>query len=128
MKYKVVKEFGSAKKGDLLEEDETGLVSFYIEEGNMTRSMSLDYDTADYMCEEEYLLAIEDRSAQDKVSDTLELIDSLLNQYDKDAKDTMEKADRGEVQPCVRVEAETVYYNLNKVLNKIRESLTNLYK
>lgn len=125
MKYKVIKEFGSAKKGDVLEEDETGLVSFYVEEGNMTRSMSLDYDTADYMCEEEYLLAIEDRSAEDKVSNTLELIDSLLEQYDKDAKDTIDKADKGEVQPCVRVEAETVYYNLNKVLNKIKESLTN---
>lgn len=125
MKYKVIKEFGSAKKGDILEEDETGLVSFYVEEGNMTRSMSLDYDTADFMCEEEYLLAIEDRNAQDKVNDTIELIDSLLEQYDQDAKDTVEKANRGEVQPCVRVEAETVYYNLNKVLNKIKESLTN---
>lgn len=125
MKYKVIKEFGSAKKGDVLEEDETGLVSFYVEEGNMTRAMSLDYDTADFMCEEEYLLAIEDRSAQDKVNDTLELIDGLLEQYDKDAKDTIEKADKGEVQPCVRVEAETVYYNLNKVLNKIKDSLTN---
>lgn len=30
MKYKVVKEFGSAKKGDILAEDETGLVSFNI--------------------------------------------------------------------------------------------------
>lgn len=125
MKYKVIKEFGSAKKGDVLEEDETGLVSFYVEEGNITRAMSLDYDTADFMCEEEYLLAIEDRSAQDKVNDTLELIDGLLEQYDKDAKDTIEKADKGEVQPCVRVEAETVYYNLNKVLNKIKDSLTN---
>lgn len=28
MSYKVIKEFGSAKKGDVLAEDETGLVSF----------------------------------------------------------------------------------------------------
>lgn len=125
MKYKVIKEFGSAKKGDVLEEDETGLVSFYVEEDGMTRAMSLDYDTADYMCEEEYLLAIEDVTAEDKVNSTLELIDSLLEQYAEDAKDTIDRADRGEVQPCVRVEAETVYYNLNKVLNKIKDSLTN---
>lgn len=55
MSYKVIKEFGSAKKGDVLAEDETGLVSFNVSEDNYTRMMSLDYDTADYLCEEGYL-------------------------------------------------------------------------
>ena len=36
-----------------------------------------------------------------------------------------EKANKGEIQPCVKLEAETVYYNLNKVLNKIKDTLTN---
>lgn len=125
MKYKVVKEFGSAKKGDLLEEDASGFVSFTIKEGNTTRSMTLDYDAADTLCEEEYLLAIEDRSPEEKIIDTIELIDEMLKMYDEDAKDTVEKAEKGEIQPCVRVEAETVYYNLTKVLNKIKEALTN---
>ena len=35
------------------------------------------------------------------------------------------KADKGEVQPCVKVEAETVYYNLTKVLTRIKDELTN---
>lgn len=125
MKYKVVKEFGSAKKGDMLVEDEMGFVSFDITENGCTRMMSLDYDTADLLCEEEYLVAIEDRDNEAKIEDTVELIDSLLKMYADNAKETEEKANKGEIQPCVKVEAETVYYNLNKVLNKIKDTLTN---
>ena len=67
MSYKVIKEFGSAKKGDVLAEDETGLVSFNITEDNYTRMMSLDYDTADYLCEEGYLLSIDDETINAKI-------------------------------------------------------------
>lgn len=124
MSYKVIKEFGSAKKGDALAEDETGLVSFNIAEDNYTRMMSLDYDTADYLCEEGYLLSIDDESKYN-VDATLELIDDLLEKYESNLKETNERANKGEIQPCVKLEAETVYYNLNKVLNKIKDTLTN---
>lgn len=124
MNYKVIKEFGSAKKGDVLAEDETGLVSFNISEDNYTRMMSLDCDTADYLCEEGYLLSINDKSKYN-VDATLELIDDLLKKYESNLKETNEKANKGEIQPCVKLEAETVYYNLNKVLNKIKDTLTN---
>lgn len=124
MSYKVIKKFGSAKKGDVLAEDETGLVSFNIAEDNYTRMMSLDYDTADYLCEEGYLLSIDDESKYN-VDATLELIDDLLEKYESNLKETNERANKGEIQPCVKLEAETVYYNLNKVLNKIKDTLTN---
>lgn len=124
MSYKVIKEFGSAKKGDVLAEDETGLVSFNISEDNYTRMMSLDRDTADYLCEEGYLLSINDKSKYN-VDATLELIDDLLEKYKNNLKETDKKANKGEIQSCVRLEAETVYYNLNKVLNKIKDTLTN---
>lgn len=124
MNYKVIKEFGSAKKGDVLAEDETGLVSFNISEDNYTRMMSLDCDTADYLCEEGYLLSINDKSKYN-VDATLELIDDLLEKYKNNLKETDKKANKGEIQSCVRLEAETVYYNLNKVLNKIKDTLTN---
>lgn len=124
MNYKVIKEFGSAKKGDVLAEDETGLVSFNISEDNYTRMMSLDCDTADYLCEEGYLLSIDDKSKYN-VDATLELIDDLLEKYKNNLKETDKKANKGEIQSCVRLEAETVYYNLNKVLNKIKDTLTN---
>lgn len=37
----------------------------------------------------------------------------------------MKKQIKAKIQPCVKLEAETVYYNLNKVLNKIKDTLTN---
>ncbi len=123
MKYKVIKEFGSAKKGDMLVADETGLVSFNITEGSSNRAMSMDCDTADDLCERGYLIEIDE--TEDKISSTVELINSLLDTYELNMRETNEKADKGEIQPCVKLEAETVYYNLNKVLNKIKDTLVN---
>lgn len=123
MKYKVIKEFASAKKGDMLVMDETGLVSFNITEDSSSRAMSMDCDTADDLCEKGYLLELND--TEDKISSTVEFIDNLLDTYESNMRETLEKADKGEIQPCVKLEAETVYYNLNKVLNKIKDTLTN---
>lgn len=123
MKYKVIKEFGSAKKGDMLMMDETGLVSFNITEDSSSRSMSMDCDTADDLCEKGYLIEMDD--AEDKIADTVDLINDLLDTYERNMQETNERAKKGEIQPCVKLEAETVYYNLNKVLNKIKDTLTN---
>lgn len=123
MKYKVIKNFGSAKKGDVLEEDEMGLLSFQIEDNETYRSMALDPDTASFLSKEGVLLEIEEYDTSYKVDNTIKLIDDLLEKYDKDLKDTLEKAKNGDIQPCVRLEAETVYFNLTKVLNKIKNTL-----
>lgn len=136
MSYKVIKEFGSAKKGDVLESDNFGFVSFDVTEKSSrglieyTRAMTLDEDTADCMVEDGYLEKLEDECCCvacpcKKIEDTVELIDSLLEQYDEDHEEMLKKAEKGEIQPCVKLEAETVYYNLNKVLNKIKDTLTN---
>lgn len=122
MKYKVIKEFGSAKKGDILNDVDTqvGMISFYIEEDNSVRSMSLDYDTADMLCEEGYLEEISEHTAEDANTKALELIDTLLEQYRKDNDDMQKKVLNKEIQPCVGLESTTVYANLTKVLNKIK--------
>ena len=134
MEYKVVKEFGSAKKGDVLTVDECGFASFDITEKNgrseYTRAMTIDENTADDLVENGYLVELDDDCCCEdcpckKIEDTVELIDNLLGQYSKDHEDVLKKAEKGEVQPCVKVEAETVYYNLSKVLNKIKKELTN---
>lgn len=128
MKYKVIEDFGSAKKGDILDDEEyreLGLVSFYIEDGNRTRVMSMDYDTADFFVEEGKLEEIVEEKAANKVQLTLELVNTLLEQYESDYADVMNKYKEGKVQPCVKVEAETVYFNLTKVLNKVKDCLTN---
>lgn len=126
MSYKVIKEFGSAsaKKGDVLTDNGEGILTFSSTEDGYTRTIYLDYDTANFLCEEGYLLSIDDESEYN-VDATLELIDDLLEKYESNLKETNEKANKGEIQPCVKLEAETVYYNLNKVLNKIKDTLTN---
>ena len=85
---------------------------------------SVDRGTIISYDKEGYLLSIDDESKYN-VDATLELIDDLLEKYESNLKETNEKANKGEIQPCVKLEAETVYYNLNKVLNKIKDTLTN---
>lgn len=60
-----------------------------------------------------------------KINNTVKLIDTLINQYENDYKEVIENYEAGKVHPCVKVEAETVYYNLNKVLTKIKDTLKN---
>lgn len=85
------------------------------------RSMSISDDIADLYVEEGYLEEVEDN----KSTKVVDLIDNLVDQYDKDYKEVMDKYSEGKVPPCVKLEAETVYYNLTKVLNKIKEELIN---
>lgn len=125
MKYKVIKDFGSARKGDVLVEDEDGLLSFFIEDNGITRVMSMDFETANEFAEEGKLEEIVEDDAADKIESTVELIDTLLEKYESDYADVMAKYKEGKVQQCVKVEAETVYFNLTKVLNKVKECLTN---
>ena len=52
-----------------------------------------------------------------------EYIDILIDTYEKDHKDMLEAFENGDVQPCVKVEAETVYYNMIKILNSIKDKI-----
>ena len=94
-----------------------------VKDENGFRSAMLDERTAEDMYNEGILSA--GINPSDKVSKTVEFIDTLLDTYAKDYEEMKKKADKGEVQPCVKVEAETVYYNLTKVLTKIKDELTN---
>lgn len=125
MKYKVIKDFGSARKGDVLVEDEDGLLSFFIEDKGITRVMSMDCETAEEFASEGKLEEIVEPTSDDKIEAAIELIDILLEKYESDYADVMDKYNEGKVQPCVKVEAETVYFNLTKVLNKVKELLIN---
>jgi len=114
LKYKVIKDFGSARKGDVLVNSVEDPQVFTMECSNgdiegdnySYRSMSISDDIADLYVEEGYLEEVEDN----KSTKVVDLID---------------KYSEGKVPPCVKLEAETVYYNLTKVLNKIKEELIN---
>lgn len=128
--YKVIKEFASAQKGDMLTYNEdTNLYEFSmtIENDNekCSRYMCMDEETAEEFVESGNLLVIEDEdkgiSAIDKLCALSDLIDTLEAQYKKDHDDIVEAYNNQEIPTCVKVEADTVYFNMNQILKKVKE-------
>lgn len=125
MEYTFNKDFGFFKADDKLTwDEELNAFTMEVKEENSFRSAMIDEHTAKDLYSEGILsVGIEPRN--NKVNNAVELIDTLLDQYENDYKEVIENYEAGKVQPCVKVEAETVYYNLTKVLNKIKDTLAN---
>lgn len=128
--YKVIKEFASAQKGDMLTYNEdTNLYEFSMTTENdnekCSRYMCMDEETAEEFVESGNLLVIEDEdkeiSAIDKLCALSDLIDTLEAQYKKDHDDIVEASNNQEIPTCVKVEADTVYFNMNQILKKVKE-------
>lgn len=125
MEYTFKKDFGFFKANDVLTwNEDVDAFTMDVEEGNSFRSAMIDERTVEDL-RSEGLLVANTEPKNDKINTTIEFIDSLLKQYEDDYKEVTQKYKEGKVQPCVKVEAETVYFNLTKVLNKIKEELTN---
>ena len=124
MEYTFKKDFGFFKANDVLTWDEDlNAFTMDVKEDNSFRSAMIDDHTVEGLYEEGILTMVDPKN--NKIDATVEFIDSLLKQYEDDYEEVMQKYKEGKVQPCVKVEAETVYFNLTKVLNKVREELTN---
>ena len=124
MEYTFKKDFGFFKANDVLTWDEDlNAFTMDVKEDNGFRSAMIDANTAEDLYVEGLLTKVKPNI--DKISATVKFIDSLLKQYEDDYEEVMQKDKEGKIQPCVKVEAETVYFNLTKVLNKVREELTN---
>lgn len=135
MTYKVIKDFGNAKKGDLFKEVEGE--NIYIMEriegednvsdnGEHYMKSWVSMELSEEMVEAYYkagFLTKDEECNCSKLDSVKEYIDCLLSTYENDHKEMLEAFDNGEVQPCVKVEAETVYYNLMKVLNSIKDRI-----
>lgn len=125
MEYTFKKDFGFFKANDVLTwNEDIDAFTMDVEEGNSFRSAMIDERTVEDL-RLEGLLEANAEPENDKINTTVEFIDSLLKQYEDDYEEVMQKYKEGKIQPCVKVEAETVYFNLTKVLNKVREELTN---
>lgn len=125
MEYTFKKDFGFFKANDVLTwNEDIDAFTMDVEDGNSFRSAMIDERTVEDL-RSEGLLVANAEPENDKINTTVEFIDSLLKQYEDDYKEVTQKYKEGKVQPCVKVEAETVYFNLTKVLNKIKEELTN---
>lgn len=128
--YKVIKEFASAQKGDMLTYNEdTNLYEFSMITENdnkkCSRYMCMDEETAEEFVESGNLLVVEDEdkeiSAIDKLCALSDLVDTLEAQYKKDHDDIVEAYNNQEIPTCVKVEADTVYFNMNQILKKVKE-------
>lgn len=133
MKYKVVKEFGSLKKGDILENsvEEPQIFVFEEETDNKYRYVSLSDDLVDIYAEDGYLIELtetvrdDDEELIDTIAKAVDQIDNMIKQYDEDNESVTEKFANNEIPYCAKVEADTVHYNLKKALNKIKGILLN---
>ena len=128
--YKVIKEFASAQKGDMLTYNEdTNLYEFSMTTENdnekCSRYMCMDEETAEEFVESGNLLVIEDEdkeiSAIDKLCALSDLVDTLEARYKKDHDALVEAYNNQEIPTCVKVEADTVYFNMNQILKKVKE-------
>ena len=128
MMYKVIKEFGCAQKGDVLHENEEGLFELNVEcdcsDCYSSRSICISSDIADTLATAGYLEEFEEMIvsiAEDKLSEVLNFVDEKIEQYTADHEALTAQYNEGDVPQCVKVEADTVYFNLLKVLNKIKD-------
>lgn len=131
MTYKVIKAFDEFEKGDILLENKNGDFEFnkssvkdgYTEEITIT----INKDFVDEAIEDGNVIELQEEDESCDCCDKLErvklLVDKMMETYEEDYKNMIEAFEQGDVQPCVKVEAETVYYNLTKVLNRIKEAI-----
>ena len=129
--YKVIKEFGCAQKGDVLHENEEGLFELSMEcncdDCYCSRNICISSDIADTLATAGYLEEFEEDEvtptcpSEEKLEAVLAFIEEKLEQYASDHEALTAQYNEGDVPQCVKVEADTVYFNLIKVLNKIKE-------
>lgn len=125
--YKVIKEFGCAQKGDLLQENEEGLFELNVEcdcaDCYSSRSVCISADIADTLALAGYLEEFEEevKCPIAKLNEISNFVETKIEQYKDDHEALIEQYNEGDVPQCVKVEADTVYFNLIKVLNKIKE-------
>lgn len=127
MMYKVIKEFGCAQKGDVLHENEEGLFELNVEcdcsDCYSSRSICISSDIADTLATAGYLEEFEEEVICPiaKLNEISNFVETKIEQYTSDHEALTEQYNEGDVPQCVKVEADTVYFNLIKVLNKIKD-------
>lgn len=130
MEYKVIKPFDLAIKGDIFSNNRCeDLFEMTREIENSSSyceiSMTIEPKEIDKLVYEGYLVKLKvandnDNNKLNKISDK---VNELIDTYTKDYTALLTEYEKGGVQPCVKVEAETVYTNLIKVLNALKKEI-----
>ena len=125
--YKVIKEFGCAQKGDLLQENEEGLFELNVESDcsdcYSSRSICISSDIANTLAIAGYLEEFEEevKCPIAILNEVSNFVETKIEQYTADHEALTAQYNEGDVPQCVKVEDDTVYFNLIKVLNKIKD-------
>lgn len=131
-KYIVVKPFGFLRKGDILTLD--GSLYIFSDEKSANNNdyyskvnVAFSIEMAQQYEKSGLIEAVEEDTntvADNKLKKIAKLISTLKNTYDKRNKNIAKSYEDGKIQTCVKVEHDTVYFNMMKLLNKI-ESIVN---
>ena len=129
--YKVIRPFGEAKINDLFlydeEQDQYTMESEDIKpEYSVRRTMRLVPEIAELLCKEEYLIeidAVEETGCNkcEKIEKIKDFVYKQIETYKKENTTIARDYEAGKIQPCVKVESDTVHYNLLKVLNALKD-------
>lgn len=129
MKYKVIKEFDSLKKGDVLTNSEENPEIFYFEEDTENKYIYISYndEIINELEDKGYLQLVEEDDDCEEctcvVCKAIDEIDRMLKQYEEDNEKVTEKFSNNEIPYCAKLEADTVHTNLKKALEHIKEIL-----
>lgn len=136
MEYLVIKDFGCAKKGDIFtldkESNEYIMVDSVDDNGIYShRSMCMSKDLINFY--ETHGFVKNNSKEEDgepidvnvkKLDDLKKEINKLKNTYEQRNKSVERKYKAGRIPTCQKVEHDTVYFNLMKLLNRF-ESIIN---
>lgn len=123
MKYTVIKDFGSLRSGDVLEPcaDCEDIYSCEYNDENTHRSAVIGKNILDSYLDEGYIKAEEEDNSTVDINKLNDFINEKLSQYEEDYNDMIKAYNEHKIPTCAKVEAETVYYNMQKLLNKFKE-------
>lgn len=127
--YKVIKEFGNAEVGEIFKydgENEAYMLHDVIQTNRYisTKQMYLVPEIAEVLVKEGYLEEVSEEGTCEncnKIEKITEFVYQQIENFKKANTEIADKYDKGEIQPCVKVESDTVHYNLLKVLNHIKD-------
>lgn len=120
--YKFVKSLLNIEKGTVLTLDKD--LDLYTSSSD-NGYVAISEEIADNMVENGTLISVE-YTEEEVACDTCtrmenlkEFVSAALTAYEDKHEEIIEKYNNQEIPACVKVEADTVYFNLIKVLNKV---------
>lgn len=118
MDYRVVKAFKNARVNEIFKQEDD-MFTMERNKDNYRYSCSLDSNTIKRLASDGYLEEVTPK--ENKLDSILKFIEEMTEKYQDDFDAVQEAYNNQELPQCVKVEAETVYYNMTKVLNKIKQ-------